>query len=78
MRKDAPDRLQFNDMVWEKKFRVDCISKKFKKFRFHHEVVTDGVSAPLFYSREVNARNPNPLLSQLLAAAKCCPERPWE
>ena len=49
----TPSRLKFNNMVWERTFRLDLISKKFKKFRFHHEIVTDGVSASLLYSREV-------------------------
>lgn len=47
------DRLLYNDRGWELVYKTDSFCMKFKKFRFHHEVVTNSVSASLLFSREV-------------------------
>ena len=47
----AMDRKDFNDWVWSKVVNVDRLVRRFKGFRFHHELTTDGVSASVLLSR---------------------------
>ena len=53
-RKSAGDeRKAYNDFVWNRVFDRRKVDRKVKKsgFRFHHEVMTDGVAVTLLYSK---------------------------
>ena len=53
LRKDEEDRKNYNDVVWEKVLKTEMITKKLKNigYKFHHEIMTDGVSVSLLYSK---------------------------
>ena len=49
------DRIAFNKSVWCTLLKCKKVDSKSRKFSFHHELSTDGVSVSLLYSR-VSAR----------------------
>ena len=46
------NRLHYNDWVWGHVINRRVVDGKSRKYKFHHEIVTDGVSVSLLYSRE--------------------------
>ena len=52
-RKSALDRETYNNWVWSFILDRKKVDRKSCKFRFHHEITTDGVVASLLFSREV-------------------------
>ncbi len=52
-RKASPDMEAYNDWVWGFILNRNKVDRKSRKFRFHHEITTDGVAASLLFSREV-------------------------
>jgi hypothetical protein len=49
-------REDFNDWVWNRLLDRKKVDGKSRKFRFHHEITTDGVAASLLLSREASLR----------------------
>ena len=49
-------RKEYNDWVWNAFVDRKKVDSKLKKFRFHHEMTTDGVAVSLLYSREVQEK----------------------
>ena len=55
-RKSAPDREIYNDYVWNPLLDRKKVDGKTRKFKFHHEITTDGVAASLLFSRDVSSQ----------------------
>ncbi len=53
----AEDRKAFNDDVWDRVLHISKVESKSKSFSFHHEIMTDGVSASLLYSRPIPTKS---------------------
>ncbi len=71
MRQSLPDdRFSYNEWVWSGIVDTKKISRKSRSFRFHHEMMTDGVSVSLLYSRVVidKDKNSGPRIDQECAA----------
>lgn len=46
------NRQDHNDWVWSQVLDRRVVDRKCRKYRFHHEITTDGVAVSLLYSRE--------------------------
>lgn len=56
-RKTAEDRTAYNDLVWNRLLDRPKVDRKSRKYRFHHEITTDGVAVTLLYSKESPIRS---------------------
>ena len=46
------DREEYNYFVWNLLLHRKKVNHKSRKFKFHHEITTDGVAASLLFSQE--------------------------
>lgn len=46
------NRMNYNDWVWGHVLNRRVVDGKSRKYRFHHEIMTDGVAVSLLYARE--------------------------
>ena len=68
VRKDAPDREAYNNWVWSFILDRKKVNRKSRKYRFHHEITTDGVEASLGKWRSLKRTR----LRSTLAASPIC------